>query len=91
MKNIVFLFEFQKNIPKTAIGFNFIFLNFIVQVYHLLLAIMLVGAKSSKDGRSIFQDGLWGLKFLFLLGLIVAGFFIPNSVFIPFGALHLPH
>jgi hypothetical protein len=59
-------------------------ITFSLTIYHVLMAIMLVGAKSSKDGRSIIQDGLWGLKFLILVALMVATFFIPNFVFIPF-------
>jgi hypothetical protein len=41
----------------------------------------MIGVKSSKDFRSKIQNGFWGFKLLILAGLVVAGFFIPNTGF----------
>lgn len=53
--------------------------------FHLLLAIGLVGVSNGTDPRMVVQNGLWPLKFLFLLGFIVGSFFIPNSFFVYYG------
>jgi hypothetical protein len=60
-----------------------------------LLALILIGAKSNKDPRGFIQNGWWGIKFLAIIGIMVAAFFIPNATFIPFGMtpfkrIHIP-
>ncbi|KAF2719319.1 TMS membrane protein/tumor differentially expressed protein [Polychaeton citri CBS 116435] len=55
--------------------------NFALGLFHFLLAIMLVGVNSSKDGRAPIQNGFWGPKVVAWLGLIVVSFFIPNQFF----------
>jgi len=47
--------------------------------------LILIGAKSNKDPRGFIQNGWWGIKFLAIIGIMVAAFFIPNATFIPFG------
>ncbi len=41
----------------------------------------MIRVKSSKDFRAKFQNGFWGFKLMVLIGLVVAGFFIPNTGF----------
>jgi len=50
-------------------------------VFFSLLSAIMIGVKSSTDGRAGIQNGWWGLKLFFLLGLSVGAFFIPNSFF----------
>ncbi|GAM26273.1 hypothetical protein SAMD00019534_094480, partial [Acytostelium subglobosum LB1] len=56
-------------------------LTFALAVYHILLGLVLIGVKSSENGRASIQDGYWPLKLLFLAGFTVVTFFIPNSFF----------
>ena len=50
-------------------------------VFFSLLSAIMIGVKSSTDGRAGIQNGWWGLKLFFLLGLSVGAFFIPNTFF----------
>lgn len=54
---------------------------FASSVFYTILGAMMVGVKSSTDGRSAIQNGWWGLKLVFILGISVAAFFIPNTFF----------
>lgn len=60
-------------------------INFALGMFHLLLAIILLGVKTSKDGRAPIQNGFWGPKIIAWLGLIVATFFIPDTFFVTWG------
>jgi hypothetical protein len=60
-------------------------INFALGVFHAILALILVGVRSSKDGRAPIQNGFWGPKILAWIGLVVVTFFIPNSFFIVWG------
>lgn len=60
-------------------------INFALGVFHAIMALILVGVRSSKDGRAPIQNGFWGPKILAWIGLIVVTFFIPNSFFIVWG------
>jgi hypothetical protein len=41
----------------------------------------MIRVKSSKDFRAKVQNGFWGFKLMVLIGLVIAGFFIPNTGF----------
>ena len=60
-------------------------INFALGAFHLLLAIILLGVRSSRDGRAPIQNGFWGPKLVGWIGLIVATFFIPDRFFITWG------
>ena len=60
-------------------------INFALGIFHAILAIILLGVKSSKDGRAAIQNGFWGPKVVAWLGLIVLTFFIPQGFFITWG------
>ncbi|KAG8526509.1 uncharacterized protein KY384_008709 [Bacidia gigantensis] len=55
--------------------------NFALGVFHFLLAMLLFGVKSSRDGRAGLQNGYWGPKIIAWLALVVITFFIPEEFF----------
>eukprot|EP01098_Paradermamoeba_levis_P014382 TRINITY_DN6843_c0_g1_i1.p1 TRINITY_DN6843_c0_g1~~TRINITY_DN6843_c0_g1_i1.p1 ORF type:complete len:447 (-),score=108.50 TRINITY_DN6843_c0_g1_i1:66-1406(-) len=57
-------------------------LMFSYSVFHFLLGLLMIGVKSGDDFRVGFQDGFWPIKILFLMGVTVASFFIPNEFFV---------
>lgn len=60
-------------------------INFGLGLFHLLLSLLLLGVKSSKDGRAMLQNGFWGPKILVWIGFVVMSFFIPESFFFVYG------
>lgn len=60
-------------------------MNFALGTLHAILALVLLGVRSSKDGRAKIQNGYWGPKILAWLGLIVITFLIPDGFFIFWG------
>jgi len=60
-------------------------INFALGIFHAIMALILVGVRSSKDGRAPIQNGFWGPKIIAWIGLIVITFFIPNPFFIVWG------
>lgn len=59
--------------------------NFALGIFHVLLAVILVGVNNSKDKRAALQNGFWGPKIILWLGLIVVSFLIPNEFFTVWG------
>lgn len=51
-------------------------------IYHLLQSVALIGVNTSKNRRSIIQDGIWPIKALTLIGCVVACFYIPPGMFL---------
>lgn len=71
---------------KACYGFVAIHrLNFALGAFHCLMAIMLLGVQSSKDGRAPIQNGFWGPKIVGWLAMIVITFLIPDGFFITWG------
>ena len=56
-------------------------INFALGVFHLALAVLMLGVRSSKNPRAAIQNGYWGPKIIAWLGLIVLTFFIPDTFF----------
>lgn len=54
-------------------------------VFYLFMALVMVGAKSSRDPRAGLQNGMWMIKLLLLAGVMVGSFFIENSFFTAWG------
>jgi len=54
---------------------------FALSLFHLVFALAMLGVKTSKDVRAGIQNGWWGPKFVLVIGLIVAAFFIPDTFF----------
>ena len=55
--------------------------NFALGLFHFCLAFLLLGVKSSKDGRAALQNGYWGPKVIIWLLFVVLTFFIPETFF----------
>ena len=55
--------------------------NFALGLFHFALAILLLGVKSSRDGRAALQNGYWGPKIIIWLAFVVMTFFIPEAFF----------
>ena len=55
--------------------------NFALGLFHFCLAFLLLGVKSSRDGRASLQNGYWGPKILVWLAFVVITFFIPETFF----------
>lgn len=60
-------------------------INFGLGLFHLLLSLLLLGVRSSKDSRAALQNGFWGPKILVWVGFVVMSFFIPESFFFVYG------
>jgi hypothetical protein len=60
-------------------------INFAMGLFHLILSILLIGVKSSKDSRAGLQNGYWGPKIIAWLGFIVLTFLIPEGFFTVWG------
>ncbi|KAL2024004.1 hypothetical protein VTK56DRAFT_239 [Thermocarpiscus australiensis] len=56
-------------------------INFALGMFHLVLAVLMLGVRSSKNPRAAIQNGYWGPKIIAWLGLIVLTFFIPDTFF----------
>ncbi|KAL1842617.1 hypothetical protein VTJ49DRAFT_4665 [Mycothermus thermophilus] len=56
-------------------------INFALGMFHLVLAAVLLGVRSSKNPRAAIQNGYWGPKIIAWIGLIVLTFFIPDPFF----------
>ncbi|KAE8376468.1 serine incorporator/TMS membrane protein [Aspergillus bertholletiae] len=60
-------------------------INFGLGLFHLVLAVFLLGVRSSKDGRAVLQNGFWGPKIILWVAFVVMSFFIPQSFFFIYG------
>ncbi len=54
---------------------------FIVTLFFLLFALLMIGVNSSKDPRAGIQNGFWGIKFLVIIGGCIGAFWIPAGTF----------
>lgn len=45
------------------------------------MALMMIGVRSSKDGRSSIQNGFWAIKYMVVIGIAIGAFFIPAGAF----------
>jgi len=56
-------------------------INFALGLFHFILAVLLMGVKSSKDTRANLQNGFWGPKIIVWAVLVVLTFLIPENFF----------
>ncbi|XP_078723001.1 serine incorporator 1-like [Lampetra fluviatilis] len=54
---------------------------FSLSVFFLLLSVITINVKTSRDPRAHLHNGFWLLKFLLLVGILVGSFFIPKGGF----------
>jgi len=64
-------------------------ISFGLALFHLLMSLLMIGVSRRGDPRTTIQDGWWGVKIIFLVGVIVGAFFIPNPFFDYFGWIAL--
>ncbi|KAJ3362810.1 hypothetical protein GGF31_001317 [Allomyces arbusculus] len=57
---------------------------FALALFHVAMAALLAGVRTSRDRRAGFQNGFWGPKLTLWLLLVVAAFFIPNEFFMAY-------
>ncbi|KAK7580261.1 hypothetical protein V9T40_000890 [Parthenolecanium corni] len=67
-----------------AVGYMAVYrLCFAVTVFFLFMSLIMIGVRSSKDGRAPIQNGFWGIKYLLVIFGVVGAFFIPGGSFGP--------
>ncbi|KAI8429967.1 hypothetical protein MSG28_000427 [Choristoneura fumiferana] len=54
---------------------------FALCMFFVLMALIMIGVKSSKDPRAGIQNGFWGIKFLVVIAGVIGAFFIPEGSF----------
>ena len=60
-------------------------INFALGLFHLLLSVLLIGVRNTKDGRAGLQNGFWGPKIIAWIAFIVISFLIPEQFFMFYG------
>lgn len=60
-------------------------INFALGLFHLIMALLLLGVRTSRDSRAALQNGYWGPKVIVWIGFLVMSFFIPESFFFVYG------
>ncbi|XP_067645804.1 serine incorporator 3-like isoform X3 [Eurosta solidaginis] len=67
-----------------ALGYMAVYrLCFGLACFFTLMALIMLGVKSSRDPRSHIQNEFWGLKFLICFGAAIGAIFIPDGSFGP--------
>lgn len=68
------------DICKNAVGYLAVYrILFATTIFFIMMAIIMIGVKTSRDGRAPIQNGFWGPKYLILIAAIVGAFFIPET------------
>ena len=52
---------------------------FIVTLFFLLMAVLMIGVRTSKDPRAGIQNGFWAIKYIIVIGGMIGAFFIPGG------------
>ena len=56
---------------------------FVVTMFFALMALLMVGVKTSRDPRAGLQNGCWGIKYVVIVVGCISAFFIPHGAFGP--------
>ncbi|XP_063833702.1 serine incorporator 1 isoform X2 [Ostrinia nubilalis] len=65
-----------------AVGYLAVYrICFATCLFFVLMALIMIGVRSSKDPRAGIQNGFWGIKYLVVIGGIIGAFFIPEGQF----------
>lgn len=65
-----------------AVGYVAVYrLCFALCMFFLLMALIMIGVRTSKDGRAPIQNGFWGIKYLIVIAGVFGAFFIPEGSF----------
>ncbi|RDD36888.1 putative serine incorporator [Trichoplax sp. H2] len=54
---------------------------FAFALFYLLMCVLMINVKNSRDSRSSIQNGFWAVKFLIIGGVLIGAFFIPRGSF----------
>lgn len=69
---------------EDAIGYLAVYrICFVITVFFLIMAILMIGVRSSRDPRAGIQNGFWGFKYALIIGGWIGAFFIPHGHFGP--------
>jgi len=67
-----------------AVGYLAVYrICFVVTLFFLFMALVMIGVKTSRDPRAGLQNGFWGFKYLAIIAGCVGAFFIPHGGFGP--------
>lgn len=67
-----------------AVGYLAVYrICFALACFFLLMSVITIGVRSSRDPRAPIQNGFWGIKFLLVAGVAFAAMFIPAGAFGP--------
>ncbi|XP_073944880.1 serine incorporator TMS1 isoform X2 [Choristoneura fumiferana] len=67
---------------EQAVGYLAVYrICFALCMFFVLMALIMIGVKSSKDPRAGIQNGFWGIKFLVVIAGVIGAFFIPEGSF----------
>ncbi|CAK1548481.1 unnamed protein product [Leptosia nina] len=65
-----------------AVGYLAVYrICFATCLFFVLMALLTIGVRSSKDPRAGIQNGFWGIKYLVVIGGVIGAFFIPEGQF----------
>lgn len=65
---------------QNAVGYLAVYrLLFAQTMFFLLFSVMMINVKSSRDARAGIQNGFWAIKYLILVAIAIASFFIPED------------
>jgi len=63
---------------SVAVGYQAVYrMCFIVTLFFILMSIIMINVKTSNDPRAGIQNGFWGIKYLIIIGCMIASFWIP--------------
>lgn len=67
---------------SSAVGYLAVYrICFALVCFFMLMAVMMIGVRSSRDPRAPIQNGFWGIKFLIVVAITIGAFFIPEGSF----------
>jgi hypothetical protein len=67
-----------------AIGYLAVYrICFVVTMFFAVMALLMLGVKTSRDPRAGLQNGCWGIKYLVIVVGCIGAFFIPHGAFGP--------
>lgn len=66
----------------SAVGYMAVYrICFALVCFFFLMSLMMIGVRSSKDGRAAIQNGFWAIKYMIVIGITIGAFFIPAGTF----------
>jgi len=65
-----------------VVGYQAVYrLCLVVTLFFILMAMMMIGVRSSKDPRGGIQNGFWGIKYIIIIASMIGAFWIPDGSF----------